>query len=192
MKKAIVVLFTISLLTECTNENKTEVVNNPASGTVMDSSVNNKNEGRPKSDAEVILDAANIAVNATKDIIRQNQIKDSINLAHKEKYFAFKIGLKQHKKDAIEMYKKLIGAGISSIYIFHISKKENYLVKFEAKGEEDLKLAMSDFKTQLGEFGNDGLDIINLTDPNYCSKNQTISKHSENDSGIDINYLVCE
>lgn len=169
----------LSLLFAC--KNKTEITGKNTA----------KPEGSKKSLAEEIF-KGNQLLNSANNAGRKKQIYDSLKIATKENNFAYAISSNLRQKDAVEIYKKLVASGLSSLYIFRSDKKENYIVQYEGKGDGELELNMTVLKYQLGEFKNDDLKIINLTDEEYCGKNKTIGKLTENEDGIEIKYIVCQ
>ncbi len=113
--KKIIFCNLILLLSSC-NEN-TNTVNNTEpsltpSSESQSSNQNTKTKGEPvkKSDAELAIETANSLIKVTKDVVRQKQIRDSIYFANRKSYYAYQIGLSMHKKDAVELYKKLTEA----------------------------------------------------------------------------------
>lgn len=189
------------LLVSSCNENNTEVNNttNPNSSetnaeTSQDNASNettsaSENQDK-KSDEELILEGSKFLINTAMDIAEKQRIKDSINRANREKMYAYKIGLQYKEKDAFQAYQTLLDAGISNVYVFKAGRKEYYLVRFEAKGEEELNVGYGDFKTQLGDNGTEGLKVINLMD--FCDKKETIIKQTETSKGNEIKCLVCD
>lgn len=170
------ILFSIFFLSVCLfscSENNNSVTNNkddssvpiieePHIVTANDSQTTTPNNGtssnnQHKTDEELIFEGANILLNTTKDLIEQQRIKDSINKANREKMFAFQIGLKYREKDAIKVYQKMLDENISNLYIFKAARKEYYLIRFEAKGEEELKRDYGNFIATIGEYGAEGI-----------------------------------
>lgn len=129
-------------------------------------------------------------LNTTMDLVERQRIKDSINAANKEKMYAYQIGLKYKEKDAFNAYNTLSDAGISNIYIFKAGRKEYYIVKYEAKDKAELEQSIEDLKTQLGNNGTEGVDVVNLMD--YCSSNETIAKYTKSENGVEIRCLMCD
>lgn len=199
MKNKLLYLITLTslILVFACNENNTEVTNNNSpngndseNATVSETSNSSEKPEASKTDAEVILDAGKFLVKAGMDLAEQQRIKDSINRANKEKMYAYQIGLQYREKEAYEAYNKLVDAGVNSVYVFKARRKEYYVVRFEAKGEEELNLGMGDFKTQLGENGTEGIKVVNLMD--FCDKKETIIKQTETSKGKEIKCLVCD
>lgn len=198
-------LFLLLIVVSC-NENNTDVTNNNNSETPnVNSESNDSGENSEestsgnastsesstsKTDAEIILEGGKILLNSTIDIIEKQRIKDSINLANKEKMFAYQIGLKYKEKDAFEAYKKLIKAGVSNVYVFKAARKEYYIVKFEAKEKQELESAKNDVKSKLGDLAAEGLDVINLMD--FCSKKETVIRFKDKSNRIEIKCLACD
>jgi hypothetical protein len=185
------------------NENNTDVTNNndPNSATNNPTSKDSTNSNETvqtsesenstsKTDAEVMLDAGKFIISTGIDFSEKQRIKDSVNEAHKEKMYAYQIGLQYREQDAFDAYAKLIDSGVSNLYVFKVGRKEYYVIRFEAKGLEELEMSKEDFKSQLGDNGTEGLKVINLTD--FCSKKETVIKHNETDKNREIKCLVCD
>lgn len=143
-----------------------------------------------KTDAEVILQGAELILNTTTDLLRKKAIKDSMREVYREKCYAYQLGMELKKQDALDLYKRLTDAGIKSVYIFRKSRKKYFVLKFQAKTEADLLNEMPAFKTELGEQADEGVHIINLM--NYCNKRETINRTRDEDDGIEIKCLVCD
>jgi hypothetical protein len=143
-------------------------------------------------EADNILERGKKAIKTINDLSKKNQIKDSIRLNHTEQYYALQIGPKLEEEEAILNYKRIVEAGYKSIYIFSISKMENYVVLFHGKGKNELESLMRDLKLRLGDYGTEGLQIINLYDEKYCTSNEMISKMTVNDEGMEVKYIICE
>ncbi len=194
---------TMVLVFACT-ENNTEVNNNnnpngnesenattsETNGGASETSTESEKPASSKTDGELIFEGGKLLLNASLDAIEKQRIKDSINRANKEKMYAYQIGLQYREKDAYEAYNKLIDAGVTNVYVFKAGRKEYYVVRFEAKGDEELNSGYGDFKTMLGDNGSEGVKVVNLM--NFCDKKETIIKQTETSKGNEISCLICD
>lgn len=208
MKKSFILFVLItafSIYTSCNDSNNTNTTtvngSNPAEESSSTSSTEEVNlntqtaettkesaKTANKTDAEILLAGGELLANVTLNLIERQRIKDSINSANKEKMYAYFIGVKMKEKQALKAYNEL-RAKTPSIYVFKAGRKEYYIIKFEAKGEEELTASLDDFKTQLGENGTEGVKVMNLTD--FCSKRETITKDNMSEDDIEIKCLKC-
>jgi hypothetical protein len=147
-----------------------------------------KDDIKPKTDAEVVLAGAEMLLNTTADLVRKRQIKDSINMVYRERFYAFQIGMEQDRNEAFDSYKRLAGTGIKYLYVFKISRKKYCIVKYQAKTEDELNKTAEDFKNELGDNANEGVKVINLMD--FCKKRESINRTTENE--MSIKCLVCD
>lgn len=155
------------------------------------STVSQSTPEKPKTDEEIIFEAAELTLNAISDIAEKQKTKDSIRQAEKDRMFAFQIGMKMREDDAYALYHKLTILGIPSIYVFRAGRKEYYVVQFEAKGEEELSLLKGDFKNALGDSGSEGLKIINLNEA-FCPKRKSVTRETIESDGDEIKCLFCD
>jgi hypothetical protein len=163
---------------------------NMSSHTFTPDITNNTYEAKSKTDAEVILQGLEFALEKTQDIVRRQKIKDSINDLYKDKYFAYQIGIKQGRDEAYDAYKKLSEEGVSSLYVFKVSRKEYYLVKFQAKLVDELTQNLDSVKVELGEYANEGIKIINLT--SFCNRRESVMRTNKEDDDVEIRCLICD
>ncbi len=203
MKKYYVLLVlvgTVCLWTSCTENTNTVNAGNLPQENNPPIPEDNSNPGTtqtpsepvstpPKTDAEIALEAGVFATNVALELIEQQKIKNSNREANREKMYAYQIGMQMKEKDAFKAYNDLVDSKVPSIYVFKAGRKEYYIVKFEAKGEEELKTSYGDFKSQLGANGTEGLKVINLMD--FCTKRETVAKDDVSEGGIVIECLTC-
>jgi hypothetical protein len=182
------------LLIAC-NETNTPTNNTPIEpDQTVNAETNNSNQSVPvenvsqnkKTTEEVLWEAGATLAGTISDEVEKYKVKDSIRQANKDKMYAYQIGLKMHRDEAFETYHKLIDAGISSIYVFKNGRKEFYVVQFMAKEKKELMDSSEVFKTKLGEFGTEGIKVIDLD--SFCLRKDIITKYPDNE----IKCLKCE
>jgi hypothetical protein len=169
-----------------------EATNQNSSGSTSEKpnlSESNSQEQK-KTDGELILEGGVVLLNSVTDEIDKQKIRDSIRQVNKAKMYAYQIGIKMRESDACEARKKLVDANIPSVYVFKGGRKEYYVVQFDAKGEEELNLSLGNFKSKLGELGNEGLKVINLND--FCSKRENVARRMISQDGDKIKCLYCD
>lgn len=172
------------------DNNPSEINNSSSSSSGGENSSTQSDSEKPKTDAEIAFEATEYALNGISDIAERLRVKDSIRQSDKGTMYAFQIGIKMKESDANDVYKKLIDANISSIYVFKAGRKEYYIVQFQAKGEEELNLLLGDFKFSLGELGTEGLKVINLND--FCSRRQTVTRYTTGKNADEVKCLQCD
>ena len=128
-------------------------------------------DDRPKSDAEVGLDAAKDAVVLTNEMIEkadeQRAEKEKEYEASRGKRWFYQIGdwTDERNKDALlDMFKQLEGIGISNICVFQDGSKV-VLFRNEEHGKEELDASLNDFKTHVGS--GVSVSIVNLME--HCT-----------------------
>ncbi|MGZ3894683.1 MAG: hypothetical protein ACXVPN_15420 [Bacteroidia bacterium] len=166
-------------------------INEPAKDTA--NITTNADNDRPKSDGEVALEAFQTSVELTKDLIENKRVNDSIKQSHKDKMYAYQIGVEKTDKDAVfDTYKKLMDLGITNMYVLKKSRKDFIIVKYEAKGQDELTGALDAFKTQIASVeGNVG--ITNLMQ--ICGANDIIKSGknlTEHKADFEIPCLICD
>jgi len=143
-------------------------------------------------DIETVKEAVSLTIDLGKTFIKNLKVNDSIKMAHREKMFAYQVGLPiRHERDVFEEYKKLYD--VESVYILKISRKDHYIIKYEGKSEEDLQKGLEDFKSQLPSEISGGVKIINLA--KLCSKRENLKigeKISRRKENIELPCLICD
>lgn len=143
-------------------------------------------------DLEAVKEAVNTTIDLGKAFIKNLKVNDSIKMSHREKMFAYQIGLPiRHERDIFEEYKKLYD--VESVYILKISRKDHYIIKYEGKTEEDLQNELADFKSQLPAEITGGVKIINLA--RLCSKRDNLKigeKITRRKENTELPCLICD
>ncbi|MGZ3902355.1 MAG: hypothetical protein ACXVC6_01580 [Bacteroidia bacterium] len=182
------VLFGCSEENTATQTNNTVTVNNePTKDTTSPA------DAQPKTDAEIALEAIKLAVDVGQDIFDNKRRNDSIKEVHKEKMYAYQIGLEKTDKDEVfDTYKKLMDLGISNLYVLKKSRKDFIIVRYEAKAQEELNQALDAFKTQIASVES-SVGITNLMQ--ICGASEIIKdggKLKERKVDFEIPCLICD
>jgi hypothetical protein len=182
------------LLFSCDNSTNTNTASN-AEVTVSNAAPpdTGKTDDKPKTDAEVALEAFKVAVDVTQDAIADKRKNDSIREAHREKMFAYQIGIeKTDKDDVFDTYKKLMDLNVTGLYVVKKSRKDYVLVKYDAKLEDELNQGLDAFRVQVASVETK-VDVKNLMD--FCGLKEMLKKGSnltERKQDFEVPCLVCD
>lgn len=177
------------ILCACGNENTTQTTTNevveiksnspkevPVATETL-SSVQENTDDKPKTDAELVLEAFTVAVDITEGVVDDKRRSDSIRRANKEKLWAYQIGFeKTDKDDVFEVYDKLIDLNVDGLYVFRKARKDYIIVKYEARAKDDLVNELADFKSKIAGVDSK-VEVINLMD--FCSLKEVVRKDGE-------------
>lgn len=143
---------------------------------------------KTKTDAELIEEAAIKTLEISSVFFRKMKTNDSIKMANREKMFAYQIGFAISDKDEVfDLFNKL--EDTKDIYVLKQSRKDYFIIKYEGKGEKELKDSLLLFEKQIGQ----DAKVVNLM--TLCSKNEKLmvgEKLTKRKDDTEIPCLVCD
>jgi len=132
----------------------------------------NENHEAPKTDTEVIVEAADKGIQLTEKLIRQQNKKDSIKRANKETHWVYQIGVpKRSRNELWETYKLL--QHIPNIKVFKESRRSYYIIKDDGIHKDSLVKRESAFMATIDKIEN-RIKVINLA--TFCKVRRKITE----------------
>jgi hypothetical protein len=183
----------------CCNENSSDITNNNSNTAQPAAQSQSSDPGASspdtkKSDGEMYLEAFTAAANVASDALENKRMKDSVKLAHKEKMYAYQIGLPMKEKDQVfDLYKKLGEAEVKNVYVVRNPDDDYILVQYEAKEQDLLYENLKNFRDSLSDITSEKIAVVNLTE--FCSKKDIIKKDGtlkKKREDVEIPCLVCD
>lgn len=144
-----------------------------------------------KADVETVMEAGQAIISAGQQLIGAKRKRDSIQLAGREKMFAYQLGLPAGSEKLVaEAYVKL--SDREGVCVFKKPGNEFLLIKYEAKNEEELQAGLEEYRSERGHEVTGSIKIIDLM--RECGKNRKPvlnkkirSRHNK----VSINCLTC-
>jgi len=132
----------------------------------------NENHEASKTDTEVIVEVADKGIQLTEKLISQQNKKDSIKRAKKEKHWVYQIGVpKRSRKELWKTYKLL--QHIPNIKVFKESRRSYYIIKDDGVEKDSLMKGEISFKSTIDKIEN-RVKVINLAA--FCKVRREITE----------------